>query len=116
LRRQRELEQQSQPSIVPLHSDFDSEIEDIVAANERHQQAFAEIDTIANQLPPRELLRLYQQAQMREMGRRAMAERETALRAAEAREVIGLYCYGYMSGTMDVPWPRGSSCVNRCLR
>src|SRR5436189_5775232 len=61
LRRQRELEQQSQPSIVPLHSDFDSEIEDIVAANERHQQAFAEIDAIADQLSPRELLRRYQE-------------------------------------------------------
>ncbi len=59
-------------------SDSGSEIEEIVTANERHRQAFAEIDAIADQLPPQELLRLYQQAQMREMGRRAMAQREAA--------------------------------------
>jgi len=105
LRRQRESEQHLVSSDLDLWdpndtdvaeyypfdsaNDSDSEVEDIVAADERHREAFAEIDAIADQLSSEELLRRYQEAFMREMGRRAMAERELALESAEPGEVIG---------------------------
>ena len=42
----------------------DSEVENIMTADERHQEIFVEIDTIADQLSSEKLLRCYQEAFM----------------------------------------------------
>lgn len=68
-----------------------SDIDDIATANERLQQAFSEVDAIADQLSSQELVRRYQQIQMEELGRRAVAQREALLRTEEARSLVGPY-------------------------
>lgn len=79
-------------------NDSNLDIDDIVAANERLRQAFTEIDAIAvtDQLSSQEILRRYQQVQLEEIGRRAVAQREASLRAGEATAFVGAY--------EDMPW------------
>jgi hypothetical protein len=74
-------------------SDPNLDIDDIVAANERLQQAFTEIDAIAitEQLSSEEILRRYQEVQLEEISRRAVAQREASLRAGEATAFVNAY-------------------------
>ncbi len=67
------------------------DVDDIIAANERIQQAFSEIDAIANQLSSQELLRRYQEVQMQELTRRTIAQREAVLGTYESRPSVGPY-------------------------
>ena len=81
----------------------DSEVEDIVAADERHQEVFAKINTIADQLSSEKLLMHYQKAFMREMRWQTMAERELALESAEPEEVIDSYDNRFWWLFMQIP-------------
>ena len=48
-------------------NDSDSEVENIMTADERHWEIFVEINVIADQLSLKKLLRCYQKAFMQEM-------------------------------------------------
>ena len=81
----------------------DSEVENIMTTDKKYQEIFVKINTIADQLSSEELLRRYQEAFMREMGRWAMAERELALESAESGEVIGSYDNRFWWLFMQIP-------------
>jgi len=87
--RQQEL-QSGNINTFDTESDSNPDIDDIAAANERLRQAFTEIDAISDQLTSQELLQRYQQAQMQEISRRAIAQREASLRAG-ARGLVHPY-------------------------
>ena len=74
-------------------SDSNLDIDDIVAANERLQQAFTEIDAIAitEQLLPEEILWCYQEIQLEKLDWWAVAQQEISLRIEEVIAFINAY-------------------------
>ena len=74
-------------------SNSNLDIDDIVVANERLQQVFTEINTIAitEQLSPEEILQHYQEIQLEELGWQAVAQQEASLRVREATAFVNAY-------------------------
>ena len=59
--------------------------------NKRHQQVFAEIDIIADQLSSQKLLQCYQQIQMQKIRQQVMIQWKTTLRIEQAKKIINSY-------------------------
>jgi len=81
----------------------DSKVEDIVTADERHWEAFAEINAIADQLSSEKLLRCYQETFMQEMKQQTMTEQELTLESAESEEVIDPFDNRFWWLFMQIP-------------
>ena len=71
------------------NSDF--KVENIMIADEKHQEIFVKINIIVNQLSSEKLFRCYQEAFMWEMRQWAMIEQELTLESTESEEVINSY-------------------------
>ena len=69
----------------------DSEVENIVTADERHQKVFVKINTIVDQLSSEKLFKHYQETFMQEMRQWAMTEQELTLKNAESEKMIDLF-------------------------
>ena len=72
-------------------NDSDFKVKNIMTADEKYQEIFVKIDTIADQLSSEKLFRCYQEAFIWEMRQQTMTEQELTLENAESEEVINSY-------------------------